>query len=264
MRRFKQSNSTHETAIVDPDAELGENIEIGPYSIIEANVKIGSGTQIGSHVQVKGATRIGSNNEIFNGVSIGLPPQHLEYKGEETHLFIGDNNVIREYVTIHRGTVDGGGETRVGNDNLLMAYAHVAHDCHLGNNIVMANAANLSGHVTIENHAYISGLVGIHQFVRVGQLAMIGAHSKATKDIPPYIEVKGHPARVQGINVVGLRRHGVSSELRDEINKAYDILYNSELNIGQAIEQMDQKLKTGDEIEHFIRFLKSSSRGICR
>ena len=264
MRSFKKSVKVHNSAIVHPDAELGENVEIGPYSIIEEDVEIGAGTKIGSHVQVQGPTIIGNDNEIFNGVSVGLPPQHQEYKGEKTSLFIGDNNIIREYVTIHRGTVDGGGETRIGNDNLLMAYSHVAHDCSLGNHIVMANATNLSGHVTIENHAYISGLVGVHQFVRIGQMSMVGPHSKATKDIPPYIEVKGHPARVKGINVVGLRRHGVSSELRKEINKAYDILYNSDLNIGQAIEKMDQELKTGDEIEHFIRFLKSSSRGICR
>lgn len=264
MRNFKNSVDIHETAIVDPDAQLADGVNIGPYSVIEDNVEIGSNTEIGSHVQIQGWTRIGSNNKIFNGVSLGLPPQHLEYKGEKTYLFIGDNNVIREYVTVHRGTVDGGGETRVGNDNLLMAYSHVAHDCNLGNNIIMSNAANLSGHVIIENEAYISGLVGIHQFVRIGRLSMIGTHSKATKDIPPYVEVKGHPASVQGLNVVGLRRHGIYDDLRDEIKKAYNILYNSDLNIGQAIEKMDQELKTGEEVEHFIRFLKNSSRGICR
>lgn len=264
MRKYPKSVKVHDTAIVDTGVELGPKVEIGPYSVIEENVKIGSGTKIGSHVQIQGSTRIGSDNEIYNGVSIGLPPQHTDYEGEKTHVFIGDNNIIREYVTIHRGTVDGGGETKIGNDNLLMAYSHVAHDCKLGNNIIMANAANLSGHVTVENNAYISGLVGIHQFVRIGRLAMIAPHTKVTKDIPPYIEVRGHPARVKGINVVGLRRRGVSAELREEINRAYDILYNSDQNIGQAIEEMDQKLETSEEIEHFIRFLKSSSRGICR
>ncbi|MFW6025534.1 MAG: acyl-ACP--UDP-N-acetylglucosamine O-acyltransferase [Candidatus Woesearchaeota archaeon] len=264
MRNFKESVKIHDTAIIGEDVKLGPGVEIGPYSVIDGDVEIGKNTKIASHVQIAGWTKIGENNKIFNGVSLGLPPQHQDYDGEKTYLFIGDNNLIREYVTVHRGTVDGGGETRIGNDNLLMAYSHVAHDCSLANDIIMANAANLSGHVTIENEAYISGLVGVHQFVRIGRLAMIGAHSKATKDIPPFLEVKGHPAEVQGINVVGLRRHGIYNDLRDEIKKAYDILYNSSLNIGQAIEKMDQELKTGDEIEHFIRFLKSSSRGICR
>ena len=264
MRKFKDSVKIHDTSIIGPDVKLGAGVEIGPYTVIEGDIEIGENTKIASNVQINGWTRIGSDNKIFNGVSIGLPPQHHDYDGEKTYVFIGDNNVIREYVTIHRGTVDGGGETRVGNDNLLMAYSHVAHDCNLGNEIIMSNAVNLSGHVTIENQAYISGLVGVHQFVRIGRLAAVGAHSKATKDIPPYLEVKGHPATVQGLNVVGLRRHGIYDELRDEIKKAYDILYNSELNIGQAIEKLDQDLKTGEEVEHFIRFLKSSSRGICR
>ncbi len=264
MRNYNNSVKIHDTAIIGEDVKLGAGVEIGPYSVIDGEVEIGKNTKIASHVQITGWTKIGENNKIFNGVSLGLAPQHHDYDGEKTYLFIGDNNLIREYVTVHRGTVDGGGETRIGNDNLLMAYSHVAHDCSLANNIIMANAANLSGHVTVENEAYISGLVGVHQFVRIGRLAMIGAHSKATKDIPPFLEVKGHPAEVKGINVVGLRRHGIYDDLREEIQKAYDILYNSSLNIGQAIEKMDQELKTGDEIEHFIRFLKSSSRGICR
>ncbi len=254
----------HETAVVDPGAKIAKNVKIGPYSVIGENVEIGEGTEIGSYAQIEGWTTIGNNNIIGNGVSIGLPPQNLDYEGERTFLFIGDNNIIREYVTIHRGTVDGGGETRIGNNNQLMVYSHVAHDCNLGNNITIANAANLAGHVSVENNAYISRLVGIHQFVKIGQLSLVGSHSKVIKDLPPYIEVQGHPAMVKGINIVGLRKNGVSGKLKKEISKAYNILYKSDLNISQAIEKMDQELQTSKEIEHFIRFLKNSTRGICR
>jgi len=254
----------HPTAIVEPGAKIGTNVEIGPYSIIGENVEIGEGTIIGPHVVIDGWTKIGKRNQIFHGASIGLEPQDMKFKGEETYLFIGDNNIIRENVTIHRGTEEGGGETRIGNNNLIMAYCHVAHDCQLGNHIIMSNATNLAGHVIIEDYAVLAGLTGIHQFVRLGKMAMVGAHSKVVKDVPPYILVDGHPARVNGINVVGLRRNGVSPELRQEIKRAYKILYRSNLNISQAIEKMDQELETSPEIEHFLRFLRNAQRGICR
>ena len=262
--KFYHFADIHETAIVNQGAKIGKNVEIGPYSVIGENVEIGAGTTIGSYAQIRGWTKIGENNEIHEGVSIGFPPQHVEYEGEKTYLFIGDNNIIREYVTIHRVTVDGGGETRIGNDNNLKVYSHVAHDCNLGNNITICNAANLGGHVTIENDAYISTLVGIHQFVKLGQLARVESHSKVIKDVPPYIKVKGHPAQVEGVNDIGLDKKGISGQLNKEINKAYQILYESNLNISQAIETMDQELQTSEEIEHFMRFLKSSTRGICR
>lgn len=256
--------NVHETAVIEPGAGIGKNVEIGPYTVIGENVEIGDNTTIGSYAHIDGWTRIGQNNRISNGVSIGFPPQHLEYDGEKTYLFIGDYNVIREYVTIHRGTVDGGGETRIGNNNRLMVYSHVAHDCKIGNNVTLGNSASLAGHVIIENDSYISRLVGIHQFVKIGQLSRIGTHSKVIKDLPPYIEVKGHPAQVQGINLVGLRRNGVPGRLRQEIQKAYHILYESGLNIDEAIEKMDKELQTSEEIEQFISFLKNSTRGICR
>ena len=261
---FYQLNKIHETAIIDPGAKIGEDVKIGPYTVIEENVEIGSGTCIGSHVKIEGWTKIGENNVIREGVSIGFPPQHLEYEGEKTYLFIGDSNQIGEYVTIHRGTIEGGGETRIGNNNTLEVYSHVAHDCNLGNEITLCNAANLGGHVIIENNAYISSLVGIHQFVKIGQAARVDSHSKLNKDLPPYVRVSGHPAQVQGINTSGLQEKGIPAELKDEIAKAFNILYKSDLNISQAIDTMDQELQTSEEIEHFIRFLKSSTRGICR
>ncbi|MCK8824270.1 acyl-ACP--UDP-N-acetylglucosamine O-acyltransferase [Fuchsiella alkaliacetigena] len=265
----KQNNvvhmaNIHETAVIDPGAKIGKDVKIGPYSVIGEHVEIGEGTKIGSHVVIKGWTTLGQNNEIFTGASIGLQPQDQKFKGEKSYLFIGDNNTIREYATIHRGTEDGGGETKIGDDNLIMAYCHVAHDCQLGNEIIMSNAANLAGHVMIEDSAVIAGLSGIHQFVRIGKMAMVGAHSKVVKDVPPYVLVDGHPATVGGINVVGLRRNGVTPELRQQIKRAYKCLYRSDLNISQAIDKMDQELDSSAEIEHFLRFLRNAQRGICR
>jgi UDP-N-acetylglucosamine acyltransferase len=254
----------HPTAIIDPGAKLGKNVEIGPYSLVGENVKIGEGTIIGSHVVIDGWTTIGKNNQIFHGASVGFIPQDMKFKGEKSFLFIGDNNIVREYVTIHRGTEEGGGETWIGNNNLIMAYCHVAHDCQLGSHIIMSNATNLAGHIVIEDFSVLSGLCGIHQFVRIGKMAMVGAHTKVVKDVPPYVLVDGHPARVNGINVVGLRRNGVEPEIRQEIKKAYKILYRSNLNISQAIERMDQELDASKEIEHFLRFLRNAQRGICR
>ncbi len=254
----------HPTAIIEPGAKVGRDVEVGPYSIVGENVEIGEGTRIGPHVVIDGWTKIGKNNQIFHGASVGLVPQDMKFKGEESYLFIGDNNIIRENVTIHRGTEEGGGETWIGNDNLIMAYCHIAHDCQLGSHIIMSNATNLAGHVIIEDYAVIAGLTGIHQFVRVGKMSMVGAHSKVVKDVPPYILVDGHPARVNGINVVGLRRNGISPELRQEIKRAYKILYRSNLNIARAIEKMDQELDASEEIEHFLRFLRNAQRGICR
>ncbi len=269
MKVQRENNLLHlakidPTAIIYPGAKLGRGVEIGPYSIIGENVEIGEDTIVGPHVLIEGWTKIGKNNQVFHGASIGLVPQDMKFQGEKSYLFIGDNNIIRENVTIHRGTEEGGGETWIGNDNLIMAYCHVAHDCQLGSHIIMSNASNLAGHVVIEDYAVITGLTGIHQFVRIGKMAMVGAHSKVVKDVPPYILVDGHPARVNGINVVGLRRNGVNPKLRAEIKKAYRILYRSNLNVSQAIEKMDQVLDTSKEIEHFLRFLRNAQRGICR
>ncbi len=254
----------HETAVVHPGAELGKDVVIGPYAIIGEHVELGDGCIVGPHVVIDGWTRIGCNNKFYHGASIGCDPQDLKFKGEKTYLVIGDNNIFRENVTISRGTGEGGGETRIGNNNFFMAYSHVAHDCRVGNHVILTNAASLGGHVIIEDRVNIGGLSGVHQFTKVGKMAMIGGCTKVIRDVPPFVIVDGVPARVAGINVVGLRRNEVPPEIRDEIKKAYKILYRSNLTIAQAIEQMEQQLQGYPEIDHFIRFLRNVERGICR
>lgn len=254
----------HPTAIVDPDAIIGTGVEIGPFTIIGPNVQIGDGTKIGPRVVIEGWTVIGKNNKIYAGAIIGNEPQDLKFRGEKTHLFIGDNNVIREYATISRGTVGGLGETRIGSNNMIMSYVHLAHDCQVGSNVVMSHASGIAGHVTIEDRVVLGGLVGIHQFTKIGRMAMVGAHTMVTKDVPPYIIVDGNPAKPYGINIVGLRRNGLSPQLRMDIKRAYKILYRSNLNVAQAIEQMEQELPGNEEIDHLLRFLRSADRGICR
>lgn len=254
----------HETAIVHPNAKIGHNVVIGPYAIIGDNVEIGDNCIVGPHVVIEGWSIIGSGNKFYHGASIGCEPQDLKFKGEKSFLFIGDHNIFRENVTINRGTEGGGGETRIGNNCLFMAYSHVAHDCQIGNNVILVNSVALAGHVVIEDRAIVGGLSGVHQFCKIGKMAMVGAHTKIVKDVPPFVLVDGNPARVSGINIVGLRRNGITPEVRDEIKKAYRILYRSNLTINQAIEQMEQELQGSQEIDHFIRFLRSAERGIQR
>lgn len=254
----------HPTAIVSPKAELGTGVKVGPYAIIGDNVTIGDGTVIGPRAIVDGWTTIGKNNRIYTGAVVGNEPQDLKFRGEKSYLFIGDDNIIREYATISRGTDGGGGETRIGNGNLFMSYVHIAHDCQIGNHVVVAHGSGVAGHVTVEDRAILSGLVGVHQFCKIGRMAMVGAHTMVTKDVPPFLLVDGNPARVWGINIVGLRRNGVSPEVRAEIKRAYKILYRSNLNVSQAIEQMEQELEASEEIDAFLRFLRSADRGICR
>jgi UDP-N-acetylglucosamine acyltransferase len=254
----------HETAIIHPNAKIGHNVVIGPYAIIGDNVEIGDNCIIGPHVVIDGWATIGSGNRFYHGASIGCEPQDLKFKGEKSFLFIGDNNIFRENVTINRGTEGGGGETHIGNSCLFMAYSHVAHDCQIGNNVILVNCVALAGHVIIEDRAIVGGLSGIHQFCKIGKMAMVGAHTKIVKDVPPFVLVDGNPAKVSGINIVGLRRNGITPEVRDEIKKAYRILYRSNLTINQAIEQMNQELQGSPEIDHFIRFLRSAERGIQR
>ncbi len=252
------------TAIIDSSARLGEGVEIGPYSIIEENVEIGEGTIIGSFVHIEGWSRIGKDNRVHNHASIGQAPQYANYKSGKTYVIIGNNNTIGEFVTIHRGTVDGLGETRIGHNNLLMSHCHVAHDCSLGNNIEMGSSTNLAGHVTIENEVSLAELVGIHQFVSLGRLSRVESQSKVTKDVPPFITVNGHPAQVEGINLKELKRSGLKAEVIEEIIRAFEILYKANLSTKEAIIQMDQELLASKEIEHFIRFIRKSTRGICR
>ncbi len=254
----------HETAIVSSGAVLGRDVVIGPYAIIGEHVVLGDGCRVGPHVTIDGWTTIGQRNLFCHGATIGCEPQDLKFHGEKSDLVIGDGNTFREFVTISRGTEGGGGMTYIGNDNLFMAYCHVGHDCQIGNHVIMSNATNLAGHVQVEDRVTFGGMCGVHQFSKIGKMAMIGACSKIVKDIPPYVLVDGNPAKVAGINVVGLRRNGIEPGVRDEIKTAYRILYRSNLSVEQAIERMEQELQGTPEIDHFIRFLRNAERGICR
>ncbi len=262
MATYSRTN-IHETAVIKPGAKLGKGVEIDSYSVIGGNVEIGAGTKIGSYSYIDGWTKIGENNEIGNGDSIGLPPQDQDYQGEKTYLFLGNNNIIRDYVTIHRGTSARNGKTVIGDNNLFQVYSHVAYDCMLGNHITLSNSANLANHVMIDDYAYIAKLVGIHQNVRIGRFSMVGTHSKLIKDLPPYIKASGHPARVEGINKKALQEHSISASLQEQIKKVYDLLYESELNMSQALVRIKKELQIDDEIRSIIDFIENSERGIC-
>ena len=256
----------HPTAIVHPNAALGDGVTVGPYAIIGEHVTIGPGTTIGAHCVLDGHTSLGADNQIFTGAVIGSIPQDLKYRGEPTILLIGDRNKVREYVTINPGTEGGGGKTVLGSDCLLMAYAHVAHDCVLGNHVVLANSAALAGHIVVEHHAVIGGLVGIHQFVQVGTLSIIGGCSRVTQDIPPYATCVGYPAKVFGLNSEGLRRAGVSSETKQRLHHAFRVLFHSKLSMGHALQQLTKELEATDrcpELRHLLDFIRTSKRGVC-
>ena len=255
----------HETAVVHPTAELADGVEIGPYSIIGENVKIGEGTQIGSHVVIDKWTHIGKRCQIYPYASLGAAPQHMRYNGEETYVLIGDNNIIREYVTIHRGTPFGNGKTVLGDENFIMAYAHVAHDCILGNRIVMASYAALGGHVEIGDHAIIGGIVAIHQFVRIGTFAFVGGATALTRDIPPYITASGMKVKFYGINVVNLQRNNVPEEAIKGLRKAYKMLFRSQLTMEEAVKKVhEDPIYALPEVKHMVDFIKETKRGVTR
>ena len=249
----------HDTAVIAPGARIGKNVEIGPYSVIGENVEIGDGTKIGPHVVITGWTQIGRDCRIFQFASIGEEPQDLKFKGEKSYVFIGDRTTIREGATVHRATGEGE-ETRIGNDCLIMALTHVAHNCVVGNHVIMSNLASLAGHV----RAVIGGMAGVHQFVKIGRNAMVGGMCKLTQDVVPYTIVDGHPAKAVGLNSVGISRAGIPIESRRRIKQAYRILYRSGLSLSQAIAVIEQEVDSCEEIEHFLRFLRNAGRGICR
>ena len=253
----------HKTALVSPQAKLAEGVSVGPYAVITDNVEIGKGAKIGGHCFIDGHTRIGRDCEIFTGAVVGSRPQDLKYKGETVFLEIGDGNIIREYCTFNPGTEEGG-KTTVGNDNLFMAYAHIAHDCIVGNNCVIANNGTLAGHVVIEDMAVVGGLVAIHQFVRVGTLSIIGGCSKVVQDIPPYCTCDGHPARVYGLNLVGLRRQNIPKDSIGELNCAFRIIFAGGLSVKHALEKAEKEVKLTPEVSHLINFVKNSQRGVVR
>ena len=254
----------HPTAVVHPGAQLAEDVEVGPYSIIGEHTIIGKGTVIGPHVVIEGRTSIGENCKIFQFAAIGAPPQSFKYRGEDTRIVIGDRNVIREFVTIHKGTIDGNGQTLIGNDNLIMAYSHNAHDCRLGNGVIMANAATLAGHIEIENSSIIGGLAAIHQYVRIGCYSILGGASAVPMDIPPYVCASGNRARLYGLNIVGLKRHGFSPETIRKLKKVYRIFFRSVCSVKEAVAQVKKEGLKGPEVEHFVSFILNSKRGICR
>jgi UDP-N-acetylglucosamine acyltransferase len=254
----------HPTAIVEKGVELASDVEIGPYSVIHNDVFIGAGTTIGSHVVIEPYVTIGRNCRIFQYAAIGAPPQSVKFKGEKTYLKIGDGTVIREFVTIHRGTGFGGGVTQVGEDNFLMAYTHIAHDCQTGRNVVMANNATLAGHITIDDYATVGGLVAIHQFVRVGEHAFIGGKSAVVKDVPPYVIAAGDRAKLHGLNSVGLKRHGFSPQTLLALKRTYRIIFRIGLTLNEAIERVKAEVEQVPEVVDFIDFVQSSKRGITR
>lgn len=253
----------HSSAIVHPDAELGEGVEVGPYSLVAGTVKIGDRTRLGSHVVIEGHTMVGEACEIFTGAVIGSVTQDKKYDGGTSYLRIGNRNKIREYVTINPGTREGT-ETVIGDDSLLMAYSHVAHDCVIGNRAVLANQATLAGHVNVEDKAIIGGLSAVHQFVRVGTLSIVGGCSKVVQDVPPYMMVDGHPAKAYGINTVGLNRAGVSKEDKALLKKAFKILFHEGLTVKNAIVKIQEELSMTSSIQTLLQFLRGSTRGISR
>ena len=253
----------HPTAIVDKKAEIAADVEIGPYSIVEEGARIGSGTRLGSHVVIQGNTTLGTNSSISPFASFGGPPQDIGYKYEPTTVVLGDNNTIKEYVTINRGTTKGGGVTEVGSNNFIMAYAHIAHDCKVGSNIIMANGATLAGHVEISDSVIFSGLCAVHQFCKVGRYAFISGLTGIPKDVPPFVIAAGDRAMLYGLNLVGLERHNFPREEILKLKKAYRILFRSALPLKTSLKIIREDLD-GDNIRYLIEFIESSQRGICR
>jgi len=254
----------HETALINSGAEIDSNVDIGAYSIIGDNVFIGSGTVIGPHVVIDPFVTIGRNCRIFQYAAIGAVPQSLKFEGEKTYVKIGNGTIIREFVTIHRGTGFGGGITEVGEENFLMAYTHIAHDCRVGRKVVMANNATLAGHITIGDHATIGGLVAVHQFVKIGEYAFVGGKSAVVKDVPPYVIAAGDRAELHGLNSVGLKRHGFSPTTLSLLKKTYRIIFRIGLTTNEAIERVRAEVEQVPEVVNFIDFIRSSQRGVTR
>jgi len=258
------SAHVHPTAVVAAGAELGEDVRVGPYSVIGARVRLGAGTVVGPHVVIDGVTAIGRGNRIFQFAAIGAEPQDLKYHGEQNELVIGDGNRIREFVTIHPGTEGGGRVTAVGDENLLMAYCHVAHDCQLGNQIVVANAVQLGGHVAIADHAVVGALAGVHQFVRIGESAIVGAGSMVSQDVPPFVNATGDRARLHGLNLVGLKRRGIDAEVISALKQAYRTMFQAGLKVREAAARIRRDQQGLPPVERFVAFIESSERGVCR
>lgn len=250
----------HPSAVIDPGAEIAPDVEIGPGVIIASNVIIGPGTVIGPHVVIKQYTEIGENCRVESGCVLGGEPQDFKFRGERSYLRIGDNNKIREFVTIHRASGEDRA-TSIGDNNMIMAYCHIGHNCDLGNNITMANMVGISGHVVVEDRVVFGGMVGVHQFVRFGKLAMIGGFSKVVQDVPPFMMADGRPTRVYGLNVLGLRRAGVVTATRAGLKQAYKFIYRSDMNLSQAIEAIETEVESNPERDYLLEFLHNVRLG---
>ncbi len=256
--------TVHPTAVIESDAALDDGVQIGPYAVVGAGVRIGARASVGSHAVLEGQVELGADCRIGCHVVIGAPPQDLKYRGEPTRVVIGERTQVREFATVHRASTGGHGVTAVGPDCFLMAYAHVAHDCRLEEGVIMANQATLGGHVEVGRHAIVSGLSAVHQFVRIGEYAFVGGCSGINQDIPPFLKVQGAPAKPLGLNAVGLRRHGFSSEAIHALKEAYRILFLSALNTSQALERLKRDLPSSPEVERLVDFIQRSQRGISK
>jgi UDP-N-acetylglucosamine acyltransferase len=256
--------TVHPTAVIESDAALDDGVQIGPYAVVGAGVRIGARASVGSHAVLEGQVELGADCRIGCHVVIGAPPQDLKYRGEPTRVVIGERTQVREFATVHRASTGGHGVTAVGPDCFLMAYAHVAHDCRLEEGVIMANQATLGGHVEVGRHAIVSGLSAVHQFVRIGEYAFVGGCSGINQDIPPFLKVQGAPAKPLGLNAVGLRHHGFSSEAIHALKEAYRILFLSALNTSQALERLKRDLPSSPEVERLVDFIQRSQRGISK
>lgn len=255
----------HPSAIVHPQARIGNGVQVGPFSIIGENVSIAENTRIGAHVYIEGQTQIGKDNQIYPFCSIGTPAQDLSYRGEETSVLIGDSNIFREYVTVHRGTVNGKKKTTVGCDNYFMAYSHIAHDCQIGNETIFINGATLAGHVSVENYAQVGSLSGVHQFCRIGIHAFIGGGSIITQDVLPFCRVAGaRPTLFYGLNAVGLRRSGYSRERIHQLKDMFKLIFYSNMNTNQALERIKNEFPQSEDRDEILNFVQSSKRGIVK
>ncbi len=259
------SSVIDQTASISSEASLASDVVVGPYAVIGAGVTIGVGTVIGPHVRIDGPCTIGERNQFVGSMSIGTPPQDLKFGGERTELVIGNDNVFREFVTINRGTVGGGGRTSIGSNNFIMSYAHIAHDCHVGSNTIFANAATLAGHVEVGDHATVGALTAVHQFSRIGEHAFIGGGTMCTMDCLPFIKTVGdRPAKTYGVNTIGLQRKGFSPETIDALDRAYRILIRSKLKLAEALDRIDGELGYVAEVRYLVEFVRTSKRGFIR
>ena len=251
-------------AVVSPRAEIAPDVEVGPFAVIGPEVVIGAGCWIGPHVVINGPTVLGEDNRVYQFASLGEAPQDMKYRGEPTQLVVGDRNTFREYVTVNRGTVGGNGETRIGNDNLILAYSHIAHDCLLGNHVICSNVVQLAGHVEVGDWAIFSGYSGAHQFSRIGAHAFIGNNTSVIRDIPPYVLATGHPAEPRSVNVEGLKRRGFDEAQLRAIRNAYRVLYRSDLKLEVATRRIEEQARKHEVLGIFAEFIRGSTRGLAR